>query len=65
MLILTRRLGENIVIKDDTIIRVLGIRGNQVKIGVTAPSEVSVHRQEIYNRIQAKKNNQAEAVKTK
>ncbi len=56
MLILTRRVGETIVIGDDVIITVLGIKGNQVRIGINAPKTVSVHREEIYQRIQQEKN---------
>ncbi len=52
MLILTRKVGESLVIGDDVSIIVLGIKGNQVKIGVDAPKTVSVHREEIYNKIQ-------------
>lgn len=51
MLILTRRIGETIRIDDDIEVTVLGIKGNQVRIGVTAPEAVEVHRQEIYERI--------------
>jgi carbon storage regulator len=52
MLILTRRVGETLVIGDDVNVTVLGVRGNQVRLGVNAPKEVTVHREEIYQRIQ-------------
>lgn len=51
MLILTRRVGESIVIADDVVIVVLGINGSQVKLGIEAPMSVSVHREEIYRKI--------------
>jgi carbon storage regulator len=51
MLILTRRIGETVVIGDDVQVTVLGVKGNQVRLGVTAPRDVSVHRLEIYERI--------------
>ena len=56
MLILTRRVGESLVIGDDVVVNVPGVKGNQVRIGVDAPKDVSVHREEIYDRIQADKN---------
>jgi carbon storage regulator len=52
MLILTRRVGESLMIGDNVNVTVLGIKGNQVRLGVNAPKEVSVHREEIYQRIQ-------------
>jgi len=56
MLILTRRAGETVMIGSDVTITVLGVKGNQVRIGINAPKDVAVHREEIYERIQSEKN---------
>ena len=55
MLILTRRVGETLMIGDEVTVTVLGVKGNQVRIGVNAPKDVSVHREEIYERIKNEK----------
>ena len=55
MLILTRRVGEKLMIGDDISVTVLGVKGNQVRIGVHAPADVSVHREEIFERIRAER----------
>jgi len=55
MLILTRRVGETLMVGDDVTVTVLGIKGNQVRLGVNAPKDVAVHREEIYERIQGEK----------
>ena len=52
MLILTRRVGETLMIGDEVTVTVLGVKGNQVRIGVNAPKNVAVHREEIYQKIQ-------------
>ena len=57
MLILTRRVGETLMIGDDIKVTVLGLSGNQVRIGIEAPKDVAVHREEIYQRVLAERNN--------
>lgn len=60
MLILTRRIGETIMVGDDVSITVLGVKGNQVRVGVNAPKSIAVHREEIYRRIKDEGATQAE-----
>ncbi len=55
MLILTRRIGETLMVGDEVTVTVLGVKGNQVRLGVNAPKDVAVHREEIYQRIQTEK----------
>lgn len=59
MLVITRRIGETINIGDDTEVTVLDIKGNQIRIGIKAPQDVNVHREEIYNRIREESGSQA------
>ena len=53
MLILTRKTNETLMVGDDVTVTVLGVKGNQVRIGVNAPREIAVHREEVYDRIRA------------
>ncbi len=62
MLILTRRVGETLMIGDDVTVTVLGVKGNQVRIGINAPKDVSVHREEIYERIRNEKTGTSDPV---
>lgn len=61
MLILTRRVGETVMIGDSVTVTVLGVKGNQVRIGVNAPKDIAVHREEIYERIKREQEGEAQA----
>jgi carbon storage regulator len=65
MLILTRRVGETVMIGDDVTITVLGVKGNQVRVGINAPKNVAVHREEIYERIKREQHNDEVSEKPK
>lgn len=62
MLILTRRTGETLMVGDEVTVTILGVKGNQVRVGVDAPKNVSVHREEIYERIKIEKGDDNETI---
>lgn len=65
MLILTRRVGETVMIGDDVTVTILGVKGNQVRVGINAPKSVAVHREEIYERIKREKQGEADRKKSR
>ena len=64
MLILTRKIGESLIIGDNVTVTVLGVKGTQVRIGVNAPKEIIVHREEIYKKLKVEKENNDDTQKT-
>jgi len=62
MLILTRRIGETLMVGDEVTLTVLGVKGNQVRMGINAPKEIAVHREEIFNKIQRQKEAELEKI---
>lgn len=62
MLILTRRIGESLMVGDEVTVTVLGVKGNQIRIGINAPKNVEVHREEIYHKIQREKDDASEDI---
>ena len=60
MLILTRRIGETLMVGEDVTVTVVDVKGNQVRMGINAPKDVAVHREEVYERVQAEKAQQSE-----
>lgn len=60
MLVITRRVNETLMVGDDVTVTVLGVKGNQIRIGVNAPKEVAVHREEIYDRIKTEKQQESD-----
>ncbi|QJQ96876.1 MULTISPECIES: carbon storage regulator CsrA [Halomonadaceae] len=63
MLILTRRIGETLMIGDEVTVTILGVKGNQIRVGINAPKHVSVHRDEIYQRVKQEEKKQQHAAK--
>lgn len=60
MLILTRKIGESLKVGEDVMVTVMGVNGNQVRIGIAAPGDVEVHREEVYERVRAERARQVE-----
>jgi carbon storage regulator len=55
MLLLSRKISESIIINDNIVVKILGVKGNQIRLGVSAPREIAVHREEVFNRIKKEK----------